>query len=186
MVRIRNLRRLTVRQLSERLGDIGAPMLPSGITNIEKGKRTVTAENLLEFAAALNASPADFLSAPDEGRVSIAPNMEDVGSAALRSWLAGTQPLSVPEGVEYENARKELLEAAPAWFRQSEERLHQTFRHPAVSKLSELQIHARAAILEEEGIEPGLLAATLRDRLEEVTAYVNLLADEVERRGNDA
>lgn len=186
LVRIRRLRRLTVRQLSEKLGALEVPILPSGITNIEKQKRTVTVENLLAFAAVLNASPADFLSAPDEDRILLAPKMEAVKPFVVRTWLAGTTPLVVREGQDFDEARRELLEAAPEWFRSSEEREHRTFRHPAVSAITQLRSFVVGAILEEGGVERGSLAESMREQAKRVSAYVNLLADEVETRGRDA
>ncbi|WP_197039842.1 helix-turn-helix transcriptional regulator [Nocardia sp. NRRL WC-3656] len=182
LARIRDLRRLTVRQLSERLSDIGAPMLPSGITNVEKGKRGVSLENLLAFAAVLNASPADFLDAPERDRIAISQKSEPVTPYVLRSWLADEQPLFIEPGSDYDQTRREQLEAAPTWKRRSWEREQQTFRHPARAALSSLTGYVTGAILEEDGIEPELLAQTMRESLEQVSAYVGLLADEVERR----
>jgi len=166
--------------------EIGAPMLPSGITNIEKERRTVTAENLLCLAAALNASPADLLGAPDSDSIAIAPGLDTVTPFALRTWLAASMPLPITKGADYDDARAAMLDAAPDWFRKSAEREQQTFRHPAIAALTQLTTYAKGAILEEDGIEPQLLATTIRESLGEVVAYVNLLADALERRANDA
>ena len=51
--------------------------------------------------------------------------------------------------------------------------------------VSELTSFVTGAILHDDGIEPELLAESLRDRLKAVASYVNLLADKVERRAND-
>lgn len=158
-------------------------MLPSGITNVENQKRTVTVENLLAFAAVLNASPVDFLGAPDGDQISIAPGLEPAKPVSVRAWFAGTSPLSVPEGADFNEARGEMLEAAPEWFRWSEERNHRTFRHPAVSALAQLRSFVVGAIMEEDGVEPELLAESMREQAKRVSTYVDLLADEVERRG---
>lgn len=160
-------------------------MLPSGIANVANQKRTVAVEDLLVFAAALNASPADFLAAPDGDQIAIAPKLEPVSSAVLRSWFAGEAPLVIPEGTSWDEARTEFLEAAPKSFRDSENLKHQTFQHPAVAALSELDAFTRGAVLKDDGIAPEQMAEALRDSLKKVTAYVNLLADEVDRRAND-
>ncbi|CRY77795.1 hypothetical protein SAMN05421776_11825 [Nocardia farcinica] len=185
VARIRDVRRLTVRQLSERMTTIGAGMLPSAITNIEKGKRTVTVENLLCLAAALNASPADFLGADDRDLISVAPKLEPVKPVVLRGWMTDATPLHIRDGADYDDARSELLAAAPEWYRVAQERQQRTFRHPAMASLNTLRSFVVSAILDEETVEPALLAESLRTALEEVSGYVNLLANSLERKGSD-
>ncbi|MBF6411048.1 hypothetical protein IU439_28825 [Nocardia farcinica] len=60
-----------MRQLSERMSQLGTPMLPSGITNIELGHRRVDVDDLASLADALGVGVAALLDrgqAEDEGR----------------------------------------------------------------------------------------------------------------------
>lgn len=61
VARLRAYRGLTVRQLSEQLGQLSYPMLASGITKIEKGERKVTVADLVALALALDVSPVRLL-----------------------------------------------------------------------------------------------------------------------------
>ncbi len=58
---LRERRRLTVRQLSDRLTKLGRPVLPSGIVKIEKGDRRVDADDLVALALALGVTPNRLL-----------------------------------------------------------------------------------------------------------------------------
>ncbi|SFF44476.1 Helix-turn-helix domain-containing protein [Actinoplanes philippinensis] len=83
--RLREARRHTVRSLSTRLGEIGRPILPSGITKIEDGTRRVDVGDLVALAEVLGVSPATLLmpGAPDG----------DKSWRARWRWMHGTAPL---------------------------------------------------------------------------------------------
>ncbi len=54
----------SVRELSSRLAKLGRPILPSGITKIEQGKRRVDADDLVALAVALQVTPTRLLMGP--------------------------------------------------------------------------------------------------------------------------
>ncbi|WP_202551059.1 helix-turn-helix transcriptional regulator [Streptomyces sp. SID8352] len=56
--------RTTVRELSARLGKLGRPILPSGITKIEQGKRRVDVDDLVALSVALQVTPTRLLMGP--------------------------------------------------------------------------------------------------------------------------
>ncbi|WP_435285948.1 hypothetical protein [Streptomyces bacillaris] len=56
--------RTSVRELSARLTKLGRPILPSGITKMEQGKRRVDVDDLLALAAALQVTPTRLLLGP--------------------------------------------------------------------------------------------------------------------------
>lgn len=56
--------RTTVRELSARLAKLGRPILPSGITKIEQGKRRVDVDDLVALAVALQVTPTRLLLGP--------------------------------------------------------------------------------------------------------------------------
>lgn len=64
LVRLRTERRLSVRQLSTALGQMGRPVTASGITRIEKLKRRVDVDDLVALATALSVTPAQLLDPP--------------------------------------------------------------------------------------------------------------------------
>lgn len=90
-------RRLTVRGLSERLSELGHPLLPSAITKIEKGGRRVDVEDLVALAIALDVTPARLLLPPQAGEqeVQLTPQAHASARAAWE-WACGVSPLSDP------------------------------------------------------------------------------------------
>lgn len=88
---LRELRgRLPVRELSERLRAIGRPILPSGITKIEKGDRRVDADDLVALALVLDVTPNRLLLTPG-ARVSESVALTpEVGASADAAWFWAT------------------------------------------------------------------------------------------------
>ena len=62
--RLRAVRGLSLRQLSERLGKLGRPILPAVLHRLSQGNRRVDADDLVALAAALGVAPADLLLPP--------------------------------------------------------------------------------------------------------------------------
>lgn len=95
---LREQRRYTVRTLSARLGELGHPIAPSGITKIEQGHRRVDVDDLVALALALGVSPNRLLLVPDvssaEG-VQLAPGVAASPAEAWR-WATGERPLPTP------------------------------------------------------------------------------------------
>jgi hypothetical protein len=56
--------RTSVRELSARLSKLGRPILPSGITKLEQGKRRVDVDDLVALAVALKVTPTRLLLGP--------------------------------------------------------------------------------------------------------------------------
>jgi transcriptional regulator with XRE-family HTH domain len=102
---IRKRRGLTVRALSERLAELGVPLLPSGVTKIETGQRRVDVGDLLALAAALNVAPARLL-LPDsygDDEVAVTPRTR-VPTWLAWSWAEGHEPLADDPSAEQEQA----------------------------------------------------------------------------------
>ncbi|MFF2651484.1 helix-turn-helix domain-containing protein [Streptomyces sp. NPDC058045] len=61
---LRETQRLTKKQLSDRVSELGRPIPPLGIAKIESGGRRVDADDLVALAVALNVRPAAMLEDP--------------------------------------------------------------------------------------------------------------------------
>ncbi len=157
-------------------------MVPSGITKVEKGTRQVSAEELLLFAAALNASPADFVDGADPDTaepIIVAPNLPPEKPFVVRAWFAGEWPIPVSADMQ------EFRQAAPSWFRDKEEQQERTFRHPAMMSLSSLKSFLHTAVLGEDAGDPQALAKAIRQESDRLAAYASLLADETEQKATN-
>lgn len=63
--RLRERAGLTLGQLSERMAAAGRPILPSGLSKIEQGQRSVDVDDLVALALALSANPNALLLPPE-------------------------------------------------------------------------------------------------------------------------
>jgi transcriptional regulator with XRE-family HTH domain len=64
--RVREARRLSTRQLSDRLAEAGRPIPASGITRIEQGARRVDVDDLAVLATTLDVAMAQLLLPPSD------------------------------------------------------------------------------------------------------------------------
>ena len=82
---LRERRGLTVRGLSERLSEIGRPILPSGISKAEQGRRRVDVDDLVALAVLLNVAPNRFLltATADDSPIKLA---SEVTTSAWNAW----------------------------------------------------------------------------------------------------
>lgn len=139
--------------------------------------RAVTVQNLLALAYALNISPLDLMLPSDDlEKVELAPGVE-WEAHHVRAWFNGDGNLP-PE--------PSTLDAYIAETPLRKQRHHRSWRHPAASRLIELQTFVTDAVLGDRwgsGHTPQGMAATLRDRGQLLTQYLELLADELERDG---
>lgn len=96
---IANVRRLRARsgltlvELSEKLGKVGHPILPTGLQRLEAGKRRVDPDDLVGLAVALEVAPISLLLPHvDEGQVQLTDSMSvDVEHAW--DWARAKEPL---------------------------------------------------------------------------------------------
>jgi 8-oxo-dGTP pyrophosphatase MutT (NUDIX family)/transcriptional regulator with XRE-family HTH domain len=83
---LRAERRLTYKDLSDRLAELGRPIPTLGLSRIEKGNRRVDADDLVALALALGVNPTALLlprDVPPDGRVRLT---EDVDASARDAW----------------------------------------------------------------------------------------------------
>jgi hypothetical protein len=80
----------SLRELSAALGEIGRPILPSGIIKAEKGERRVDAADLVAFALVLGVTPNRLILSADHNSepVALAPGVETTANGAWR-WACG-------------------------------------------------------------------------------------------------
>ena len=96
---LRDARRLTYRELADRLAELGRPIPTLGLSRIEKGTRRVDADDLVALAIALGVNPAALLLPRDTGpgdEIELAENFPAAAVAAWE-WSAGHYPLPVPD-----------------------------------------------------------------------------------------
>lgn len=84
---------MSLRQLSERLGEIGHPMLPSGINKLENRKRRVDVGDLVALALALDVSPLALLMPAERRDVQLTPEVRAEWERGWR-WAVGERPLT--------------------------------------------------------------------------------------------
>lgn len=92
ILRLRDERQLSVRTLANLLGLLGVRMLPSAITQIENGKRRVSASELIVFAIALKTTPNRLLF-PMAGDVALT-SIIHASQEDAWNWARGDQPLA--------------------------------------------------------------------------------------------
>jgi transcriptional regulator with XRE-family HTH domain len=177
----RERRRLTVRGLSQRLTELGRPILHSGISKMENGDRGIDVAQLVALAAALNTSPAFLLTPADDETVLVVPAHLATG-ARVGDWVRGESPLvyGTAEGPSAGDV-EEFMAAAPPSVRAR----YRAGSHPAVAALESLSTAVRAAVGDTAQVAPGSIPASvaeeLRRELARVAAYVDLLAGDLER-----
>jgi transcriptional regulator with XRE-family HTH domain len=73
--RIRGLQKMSLQELSDRLTQVGRPILPSGLSKIESGERRVDVDDLVAIAAALGVMPDRLLQYADGSQMDGFPGM---------------------------------------------------------------------------------------------------------------
>lgn len=123
---LRRERRLTLAQLSERLGQVGRPILPTGVSKIEAGERRVDVDDLVALALAFDVPPNALLLPADVDPTADVPLTGSVSAPGVDVWLwaigdsplPGVGPPSVAPGVwadrdESERRRRFRHESRP-------------------------------------------------------------------------
>lgn len=103
VARIRGGAGMTTRALSESMKAAGVAISSSGITDIERGRRVVSVDQLTALARCLDVSPAALLmpwTTDAQDDVALSGVLVDVASA-LWAWLTATGPME-PGADEYE------------------------------------------------------------------------------------
>lgn len=97
--RIREDRRITYVELSERLSNVGRPIPVLGLRRIERGERRVDVDDLAALAVVLDTPPVDLMVPSDAGHndlYGVTPGVSTRADVA-REWISGTGFLTVPE-----------------------------------------------------------------------------------------
>ena len=116
LARIRRAIGMTSRVLAMSTSELGVPLSSSGISDIEKGRRTVSVDQLTCLAACLGVSPIALLnpevSDPD-AEVELSGTSPET-AAAMTDWLRGEQSLTdeLLDDHEREAFRRQSL---PEW-----------------------------------------------------------------------
>jgi transcriptional regulator with XRE-family HTH domain len=102
LVAIRKRRGWTQAQLAQRLKELGYPHLGrAGLSKIELGARSVTVDDLLALAAALDVAPVHlFVPYERDRRVDITSDV-GVSAATTRRWVHGWEPLPGSDEKQY-------------------------------------------------------------------------------------
>lgn len=82
---LRKVRDLSVRQLSEKMTEMGAKIFPSALTSLEHGKRRATAAEVLVLAHILRVNPNRILF-PDRADITPTQITPTVATTASRAW----------------------------------------------------------------------------------------------------
>ena len=116
---LRAERRLTYKDLSDRLDRLDRPIPTLGLSRIEKGKRRVDADDLVALALALGVSPVALLLPRDTGaydEIELTSSVRATARAAWE-WSAGNFPLvaSGADPVTWREIADFEANARPAW-----------------------------------------------------------------------
>jgi transcriptional regulator with XRE-family HTH domain len=83
-------------RLSQQLGDIGRPILSTGLHRLEQGRRRIDADDLVALAAALDVSPITLLMPfTANGTVELTDSLEAEALVAW-DWMRAARPLVLP------------------------------------------------------------------------------------------
>jgi len=98
---LREERRISLRDLSKRLEQLGHPLLPSGLSKIETGDRRADVDDLIAIALALDVSPNRLLlpkTAGENETIELTQEIETSERAAWR-WASGEVPLEAKSDI---------------------------------------------------------------------------------------
>lgn len=190
IARIRNLRGMTVRDLSSALAGLGLKLSASGVSEVENAGRKLPVEELLIFAIALNTSVVDLL-IPDDGRdLDVATGVEPFPPGKLEGWVQGKRPWRLmPYGTPSDARVTEEFREAAARPRQEKWTID---RRPEIAAIERLKAHVRevaraqnnpAGYSESGQFTPEVMAELLRKSVGNVDEYIELLASTIEREG---
>lgn len=186
--RIRKLRDMSGREFIAGLQGVGIKLLPSGLTAMEKGERRLTVEELLAVAVVLNTSVVDLLMPADGAALVVAEGVDPLEPLWAELWLQGETPWP-PE--PWGETMASQLEAFLASASQHRRTMHRRDLRPELQAIAALRERVRQAIVSQEDpsipqqMPPIGMVASLKHDLEEVDAYVRLLANRIKNQIDD-
>ncbi|MFF5004102.1 helix-turn-helix domain-containing protein [Streptomyces phaeochromogenes] len=175
--RVRKTRQLKQKDLSDRLGAVGRPMLPTVVSKVERGERRIDVDDLVAFALALNVSPLALLLPPLEAGdpyVSLTGGVEATLTNAWK-WAAGERALPDSPG---ERASEEKEEAYELLSHSQEQRYVK--RKPAGRAVDVLrdEVYRLVAISE---VSTERLDEEFQERYDTVDTWLHRLVAETDR-----
>jgi transcriptional regulator with XRE-family HTH domain len=93
MREVRERRRWSLRELAERLAEVGHPMHHVTVAKIETGVRGVALDEVLALAYALDVSPLHLITPLDDAEAVAVTDTVSAGAVEVRRWLRGQTPL---------------------------------------------------------------------------------------------
>lgn len=100
VLRLRAEQRLSQAQLSERLRDVGHPILATGLHRLETGKRRVDVDDLIGLALAFDVAPITMLMPWSAGGTVQLTDKVAAEALAAWDWIRGLRPLTLPDDDE--------------------------------------------------------------------------------------
>lgn len=159
--------------LSAKLGELGRPILTSGVAKIEAGDRRVDVDDLLALAAALNVSPARLLlpDGSEDDLVSVTENLTRPAWSVWQ-WAEGLYALPQADGSIDDAADLALHDLRPAWQRRE-------WSHPLSVAVRRLTANSRRVV--RHALRPDRKSAALKRCVENCLADVRRVQDELQQ-----
>jgi transcriptional regulator with XRE-family HTH domain len=137
LVQLREDRKLTYRELADRLAELGRAIPTLGLARIEKGERRVDADDLVALAIALGVTPNALLLPRDVDAtddVALTP-AKSVMAAGAWNWADGRNFLLGPQHSSWRAQVDFLAQSRPRW--QQAEYVRQRMEELAERQLAE-------------------------------------------------
>lgn len=177
VMRIREARGMTKKQLADRVQELGRPIPPLGISRIEAGTRRVDADDLVALAIALNVSPPTLLLPADRGAdpyIDLTPAAPTTVSRAWK-WARGDSALPDEPGEEAPQEKQDAYE----WLSHSAGQRY-VKRKPAGRAVDVLHQEVYR-LVELSGVSTEGIDEEFGKRLEAVRVWLDRLTAEVDR-----
>lgn len=97
IVRLRGEQRLSLEALSAKLSEIGRPILPTGLSRMERGQRRLDVDDLMGFALALGVPPWRLLLPPEQEDPVNLTSSRAASWAEARRWITEIDTVATDE-----------------------------------------------------------------------------------------
>jgi transcriptional regulator with XRE-family HTH domain len=197
---LRDVRKVSVRELAARLKQLGRPLYASAISKIELGQRRIDVDELVAISIALDVSPNLLLIGPradwnedvqlTEGSTKVETGEVDTEPSAAKAWKwargiepldagGGTRPL--PEDDEEEDRFFEDLFAQIQERTRRFQRQNQPDDPPDQTDFTALPVELRAALdtVAEHAVSPVLKAQDQGLTLKQIMRYLLIRVNQV-------